>query len=135
MGTRGRVSLAAVEAPQSGLVQSLPRAEPPEELTREQADEWWGIVNRLPAEWFPRETLALLVQYCRHVVTARRVAQMVADAEASDELDIVVYDRLLKMQQRESLAVTALGTKLRITNQSLLSKKTGKPSMVRKPWE
>jgi hypothetical protein len=52
-------------------------------LTDEQATEWWAVVNRLPADWFPRETHALLIQYCRHVVSARRVAQLLTQAESA----------------------------------------------------
>jgi hypothetical protein len=42
------------------------RPEPPEDLTEEQAAEWSAVVDRLPADWFPRETHGLLARYCRH---------------------------------------------------------------------
>ena len=49
------------------------------ELSDEEGEEWCEIVDRLPADWFARETHALLVQYCRHVVAARRVSQLIAE--------------------------------------------------------
>jgi hypothetical protein len=33
-------------------------------------------VERLPADWFPRETYGLLAQSVRHVTTARRLARL-----------------------------------------------------------
>ena len=35
--------------------------------------EWCAVVNRMPADWFPRETHGMLVQYCRLIVGARRL--------------------------------------------------------------
>lgn len=49
---------------------AITRPDPPDEyrLSDEQTAEWWSVVNRMPADWFPRETHALLAQFCRHVV-------------------------------------------------------------------
>ena len=76
---RGRKSAGALTLTVvTGDVEVVRRPEPPTELTREQAAEWRAVVDRLPADWFARETHGLLVQYCRHVVAARRVAELVA---------------------------------------------------------
>lgn len=135
MGTRGRTSAAALEVQQAGPVETVARPDAPYDLTDEQSEEWWAVVNRLPADWFPRETHALLAQYCRHVVAGRRVAQLVAACEADEELDVARYDQLLKMQEREGRALSSLATRLRLTQQSTVSPKAKKPSMVKKPWE
>jgi hypothetical protein len=134
MKTRGRISAASLEVSKVAPVEVVQRPDAPYDLTDEQTTEWWAVVNRLPAEWFPRETHALLAQYCRHVVAARRIAQLV-DAEEKGELDLDRYDKLLKMAEREGRALSSLATRLRITQQSTLSEKTKKPSMVKKPWE
>jgi chaperone required for assembly of F1-ATPase len=115
-------------------VEAVQRPDAPYDLTDEQSAEWWAVVDRMPADWFPRETHALLAQYCRHVVAARRVSQLVAAEEAGD-LDLSQYDQLLKMQEREGRALSSLATRLRITQQSTLTAKTKKPPSVRKPWE
>jgi hypothetical protein len=52
------------------------------------------VVNRLPADWFPHETYAVLAQYCRHVIAAGRIAQLVAATEAADPFDVNYYDHL-----------------------------------------
>jgi len=112
------------------------RPDPPGELTQEQAGEWQAVVNRLPADWFPRETLPLLAQYCRHVVAARRVAQLVAQAESAAELDVKMLDKLYGMQEREGRAISSLATRMRVTQQATTKhEQARKPSMVKKPWQ
>jgi hypothetical protein len=133
MGMRGRKSVAslAVAAP----VETLERPDAPYDLTDEQADEWWAVVNRMPADWFPRETHGMLAQYCRHVVSARRVAQLIAAEEGKKEIEIPVLDQLYKMQEREGRALSSLATRMRITQQTTYDKSKKKPSAVKKPWE
>jgi hypothetical protein len=91
---------------------------------------------RLPADWFPRETHALLTQYCRHVVAARRVAQLIEGAEGAAEFDVETYERLLRMQEKEGRAVSSLGTRMRITQQATVKhEQARKPPVVPKPWD
>lgn len=135
MGTRGRASAASLEVAKPAT-ERVARPDAPYDLTDEQAEEWWAVVNRLPADWFPRETHGVLAQYCRHVVAARRVAQLVDAEERSEgELDLGRYDQLLKMQEREGRALSSLATRLRITQQATLSEKARKPTQGKKPWE
>ena len=135
MGARGRPSAAALEIAAPGKIETVQRPDAPYDLTDEQSEEWWAVVNRLPADWFPRETHGVLAQYCRHVVTARRVAQLVAACEADVDMDLDQYDQLLRMQEREGRALSSLATRLRITQQSTVSAKTKKPGPVKRPWE
>lgn len=104
------------------------------DLTPEQKSEWVAVTNRLPADWFQRENLPLLSQYCRHVVAARRVASLIEECEQGDSFDIEHYDRLLKMQEREGRALSALATRMRITQQSTYDKSKKRPTVSRKPW-
>ena len=56
----------------------------------------------MPATWLGVETHPLLIQFCRHAVASKRIAQLIAQAEnGTDEFDLGDYDRLLKMQDRE----------------------------------
>lgn len=136
MGTRGRTSSAELSVISGNGIETVRRPDPPDELTDEQAEEWRAVVNRMSADWFPRETHGMLAQYCRHVVAARRVAQLVADTEAGESLDIDAYDKLLKMQEREGRAISSLATRMRISQQATVrAEKARKPSTVRKPWE
>ena len=135
MQQRGRKSAASIAVISPGSVQAVRRPDAPAELTDEQSAEWVSVVSRLPADWFPRETHGMLAQYCRHVVSARRVAQLIAECEASDEFDVEDYDRLLKMQEREGRALSSLATRMRLSQQTTYDKSKKKPGQTRKPWE
>ena len=135
MEGRGRKSTAALSVISGNGVETVRRPEPLSELTGEQSDEWRAVVNRLPADWFPRETHSMLAQYCRHVISARRVAQLIESEEASEEFDIRNYDTLLKMQEREGRALSSLATRMRITQQTTYDKSKKKPQSGKKPWE
>src|SRR5690554_1807264 len=136
MGTRGRVSAAALSVILGNGVETVRRPSPPDDLSDEQTEEWRAVVNRMPADWFPRETHGMLAQFCRHVVSARRCAQLVAQIEGSEEFDIDAYDKALKMQEREGRAISSLSTRMRISQQATVrAEQARKPSQVRKPWE
>ena len=138
MAKRGRPSAAALEiAHAPGTIEAIQRPDAPYDLTDEQAEEWWAIVNRLPADWFARETHPLLAQYCRHIVQARKIAKLIEDMLSDPEgFNVKDYDRLLKMQEREGRAITSLATKMRISQQATLTKRADKGSRgARKPWE
>jgi len=119
------------------------RPEPPYELTDEQADEWRLIVGGLPADWFPRETHGLLAQYVRHRVSAKRIAMLLAEIETPGRtrdgdtgLDLEAYDRLLRMQERESRALASLATKMRLSQQTQYLKTKKRDVLLGKPpWE
>ncbi len=106
-------------------------------LTPEQADVWRVVCSAQPDDWWGPEMGEVLAQYCRHVVAARRVADLIAQHDASSELDIEAYDRLLRMQEREGRAMSSLATRLRLTPQAkaLPSKGGPKRKTVRRPWE
>ena len=135
MGTRGRESAASLAVIGAGGIESVRRPDPPPELSPEQAAEWDAVVNRLPADWFPRETLPMLAQYCRHVVAARHVGQLIAATESGDELDLSKYDMLLRMQEREGRALSSLATRMRMTQQSTYDPKRKKPTQEKPPWQ
>jgi hypothetical protein len=114
----------------------IERQRPPHDLTDEETVVWASVVETEPADWFSPSTVPLLAQYCRHVVHARRIGELIERATSDPDLDVKDYDRLLKMQERESRAIASLATKMRVAQQSTrndrLNKKTGP---ARKPWE
>ena len=134
MRQRGRKSAASLEVVSSNVA-SIERPPVPDDLSDEQAAVWQKITNRMPADWFPAETWPLLAMYCRHVVAARRVAQLIEQEETSESVDIEALDRLYKMQERESRAMSSLATRMRLTQQATYDKSRKKPAQVRKPWE
>jgi hypothetical protein len=134
MAKRGRRSMAELAVTQVSL-EAVPRPDSPYDLTDEESTEWWAIVARMPADWFPRETHALLTNYCRHVVTARRVAQLIQVAERAEHIDLDQYDQLLRMRERETRAASSLATRMRITQQSSYDPTRKKPATpFPPPW-
>lgn len=136
MGIRGRVSSAelTVVDPSGTQITVEQRPDPPAELRPEEAMEWRAVVSSLPADWFRRETHAMLANYCRHAVASKRIAQLVRDMESSPDFEIETYDRLLRMQQRESNTMSILATRMRMSQQSSYDAKRKKPSVTKKPW-
>lgn len=135
MKTRGRTSAAALAVVTVGKIETVQRPDAPYDLTDEQTDEWWAIVNRMPADWFPRETHGMLSQYCRHVVSARRVAQLIEQAMEAEAFDVDAYNQLLIMQEREGRALSSLATRMRLSQQTTYDKSKKKPASGKKPWE
>jgi hypothetical protein len=119
------------------------RPAPPKELTREQAKEWVEIVGSLPISWFAAGAQALLVQYCRHLTTARVLARAIDAIDTTQLGDRAVlrrYGILLGAAQRESKALINLGRALRLNPQSRMRAETAgraaaKAGPSRKPWE
>lgn len=131
---RGRPSASDLST-KINTVTSLQRASPPDYLTDEQAAEWNSVVERMPPDWFPRETHLLLAQYCRHKVTAARVSQLIEGEDNEAVIDIDRYNKLLGMQERESRAIASLATKMRISQQTFFDKEKKRGTQVEKPWE
>ena len=130
-GRKSGASLAVISA-----IGAIVRPDPMPGMTVDQSNEWVDIVSRMPADWFPRETQSILAQYCRHVVSARRVGELIESlikGETESDNFLCAYDRLLKMQEREGRAMSSLATRMRITQQSLVSKRRTKGSMKDKP--
>jgi hypothetical protein len=121
----------------------------PADLTRDEAKVWNAVVAAESADWFSGSTRPLLAQYARHVVAARRVAAMINSLEASiaaqaaaghgDLMTMMLgavkpLDKLQRMQERESHAISTLATKMRISQQSTRNQR-GNKIESRKPWE
>ena len=118
-------------------ITSTERPDPPGDLTDEQAHEWMMVVNRMPADWFPRETHPMLIQYCRHVVTCRRVAEMIDNflADEKEPKSINGFNQLLIMQEREGRAMSSLATRMRVSQQALFGRRKKTGPRIPAPWE
>lgn len=132
MQQRGRKSAAQLSVAQ--LVEIVPRPTAPDHLTDAQAEVWDRVVGRMPGDHFTDENLDLLAQYCRHVVEARRIADMVAGMAGDPDTSLEDYDRLLKMQEREGRAMSSLATRMRLTQQTRQDRRT-QAKTSKRPWE
>ncbi|EKF39923.1 hypothetical protein NA8A_23364 [Nitratireductor indicus C115] len=117
-------------------IETIERQRAPHELNDEETEVWAAVVNSRPADWFSSDTAPLLTQYCREVIQARRVAEMIERATSDPELSIKDYDRLLKMQARQSATIRSLATTMRISQQATTNHRGNKKiTSARKPWE
>jgi hypothetical protein len=133
---RGRTSVAELTVAKTATIQVMDRPKPPHDLSDEEVEVWAAVTSSQAADWFDPSNLPLLTQYCRHVIRARHLGEWIERASSSPDLAIEDYDRLLKMQQRESGAIAMLATKMRISQQSTTNHRGNKkPSQARKPWE
>ena len=125
MRQRGRKGMAQEEAATGGSLSVITRPDAPLDLSPEEGDEWHAIVDSMPADWFPRETWPLLAQYCRHSISARRIAAM-ADAEmAKPEMDLGTLKDLFNLQRGETAALKAMAASMRLSQQSTWNAKSG----------
>lgn len=123
MKQRGRKSGASLTVVAASAVEAIERPQPPPYLTDEQRIEWVRVVNDMAAEWFSDSTEAILAQYCRHAVSANRIATMIEGLDDMEDplLAAQAFDKLLGMQERESRILVSLATKMRLTQQSTYS--------------
>lgn len=71
----------------------------------------------------------------RHIVQARHIAQLIAKVEKAPAVDIDEYDKLLKLQERETRAMTACARSMRLTQQTTYTQRKSKPGPVENPWD
>src|SRR5690625_694899 len=137
MKQRGRKSAGELAVASPVLVQ--PRPDAPVELTPEQADARNAAGDAPPADWCPAETHPRLIQYCRHTIEARRIAQLIDQECAREELDVATYAALLRMQARETTALKSMASSMRLSQQSSRrddnSATAKKNRTVTRPWE
>lgn len=137
MGTRGPLSKAALSVIGVAGIEAVERPKSPSELTNEQQAEWQAVVNAHAADRFPRGQHPMLAAHCRHVVAQRRIGQLIDQLMSSDQpFDVDEYDRLLKMQERESRCLASLAVRLGFAYSTAYEKRPAKgASAGRKPWE
>lgn len=140
MAERGRKSAASLSVV-VGSIDGRPQA--PDDLNKAQKDIWARTVANEAADVFKTAALQqLLTEYCRHVVSAKKLAAMIEATEQLPQMspdDLADYDKLLKMRDRETKALADKATKLRLTNQARYTPHAAataaKKGTERKPWQ
>ena len=51
----------------------LMKPQPPEDMSREAAEEWKKICRSLPHEWFTEEMWPVLASHCQNIVTLKKI--------------------------------------------------------------
>jgi hypothetical protein len=93
------------------------------------------VVNTEEGDWFTRANLPLLVQYTRHVVQARRIAELIEACVGRRETELPHYLSLLAAQRAETAAIATLATKMRVAQQSTRNNRGNPPRTTLPPWE
>lgn len=132
---RGRKSSASMEISAPAKIETIARLLPPHHLTDEEVEVWHAAVNAESADWFTPSNGPMLAQYCRHVVHSHRIASLIERAVGNKNLKITAYDRLLKMQERESRCIASLATKMRVSQQATTNHRGNKKASISRPWE
>ena len=96
---------------------------PPQELTQEEAAIWRSIVDRMPPDYFPVPTHAMLVQLSRHIRQSRWFADQLRELEkklpdADNEQRPQVLQDLMALgraQANESRVIATLSRRLKLT--------------------
>lgn len=141
MDQAGRKGVAALSVvPASGAVAVLERPVAPAELTDDQARVWQSVVDARPGGWFTADTHPSLVAYCRHVVEARRIDALV-DGFKPEWMEnpegLTRYERLLKLRELQTRAITSLARSMRLTHQAQYrpDSKANRAVKTIRPWE
>jgi len=136
---RGRVSAAALTVVGGvGGVRLSKKLAPPDELNAAEAKEWTSIVDRMPADWFGRETVPMLVQYVRHITRARKLNATISALEpllGEKTFNYRVYMALVRAEANQSRVISTLATKMRISQQSTYDRSKRKPSKIQETEE
>jgi hypothetical protein len=137
MGTRGRPSSKDLEVTIPSPVKIVDRLRPPHQLTDEECEVWAAVVASEPAEKFGPSTVPLLAQYCRHTVQSNRLSELIERATSDPALHPADYERLLRMQVKESNTLAMLATKMRLTQQATTNHRGNKIARGpgKAPWE
>jgi hypothetical protein len=136
MGTRGRPSMASLMVPDSS--EFIQRPDAPYDLTDEQAEEWRAIVSAMGPGHFMRGNFPLLAQLCRHIVNARRLAQLIEQCAKEKDFDRKEFGILLQLEATESAAIMRLSRSMRLTQQAVKRLETTrhpKGERVKNPWD
>lgn len=141
MAERGRKSAASLSVV-VGSIDGRPQA--PADLNADQREIWERTVANEAADVFKTAALQqLLKEYCRHVVSAKKLAGMIEATEKLSQMsadDLGDYDKLLKMRDRETKAIADKATKLRLTNQARYTPQAAATAAKKagnevKPWQ
>jgi hypothetical protein len=97
----------------------IQRPDAPYDLTDEQAEEWRAIVGTMDPGHFMRGNYPLLAQLCRHIVNARRLAQLIEQCAKEKDFDRKEFGILLQLEATESAAIMRLSRSMRLTQQAV----------------
>lgn len=123
-----------------GGVETVRRPTPALDLDAEEQEIWRRTVNGMAADWFPSETHGLLTQYCRLIISARRISEFKKAMEKCSKnksFDLSDYRRLIRDEAVVSQAIAVLARNMRLSQASTSRHEYVKkrPMTMKKLWE
>lgn len=136
MDQRGRKSSAKL-ATVKDTADYLPPV--PDGYSDEQAQHWKGIIASKPVGWWDSGSLPILDDYCKSIVEAQRIADLMeASHPLTDDDELKRYDALQKIHGRLAGIKATAATKLRLTPQSRYNAKSADTASRKagkgRPW-
>jgi len=103
----------------NGLAAELPRPDAPYDLDDQETIVWRDVVEAMPADHFIPANYHILTQYCRHVVEARRIEQLIKDYKKNRaDFNYKTYAELQQVALSQSKMIHKLATSMRLTQQA-----------------
>jgi hypothetical protein len=135
-----RISGASLAIIGPSGVETVRRPNAPNDLDDEEQRVWRDTVNSMAADWFPGETHGLLTQYCRLVISARRISELKKSLEKprkGQKFDLLTYRRLAKDEAQISQTMAVLARNMRLSQASTSRHEYVKkrPMTLKKPWD
>jgi hypothetical protein len=119
-GRKSKASLSVVP-----VIPRVERPEPPPEYGPDEARIWRAVVEAAPPGWLNAAVETLLRLYVGHAVTAEHLGEALRGTALTDP---ALFDRLLKLRQRETSAALRVARAM-----SLVVSSRRKPAP--RPWE
>lgn len=115
---------------------------PPADLSAAECQVWATVAATKPGDWWDAGSVPLLAQFCRATVQAELVAGLVngvGQTMLTDPDELGRYKELRKIQAALSGELSALATKMRLTQQARYNAKNAdtasNKATGRKPWQ
>ena len=93
----------------------LMKPQPPEDMSREAAEEWKKICRNLPHDWLTEEMWPVLASHCQNIVTLKKIT---AELNKVNDIQGRAFMNLSRLQMQYADLVSRIATKLRLTPQS-----------------
>ena len=136
MGTRGPKSQEELTIPKPETEVSA-RMDADYSLRDEESEVWKAITESLPADWINAGNAPVLAAYCRATVSARRIGQLVYQAENADAFNPDEFLKLIAAHSKLAQTIKTLATALRLTQQARYLPKQADKARAEghKPWQ
>jgi hypothetical protein len=84
-----------------------------------EAEVWRAVVNAVPPDWFTSANQYLLIRFCKAVVMAGRVDDLLEAELAKKRQNRQLIAKFARLQLSSTVNIARLSTKMRLAQQSV----------------